>query len=126
MEVLIEKESKKSPFKFSFRKGVKPEEQITFAKNLAVMIDAGLPVSRAISILEKQTKNKTLKGILEKINNTINSGETLSKSLENFPNVFSGLFVSMVRAGEESGKLASSLRIIAGQLEKAHALYFEK
>lgn len=117
-----EMESKKSPFKFSFRKGVKPEEQITFAKNLAVMIDAGLPVSRAISILEKQTKNKTLKGILEKINNTINSGETLSKSLENFPNVFSGLFVSMVRAGEESGKLASSLRIIAGQLEKAHAL----
>lgn len=115
-------ESKKSVFKFSFRKKIKPEEQITFAKNLAVMIDAGLSVSRAISVLQKQSKNKNLRAILDDINNSVNGGETLSKSFEAHPDVFSDLFVSMVKAGEESGKLAYSLQVIAGQLEKALAL----
>jgi len=86
------------------------------------MVDAGLSVSRAISILQKQSKNKTLIGILEDINNSINGGETLSKSLEAHSEVFSSLFVSMVKAGEESGKLAYSLRVIASQLEKAQSL----
>ena len=114
---------KKISFKlFSFKKKIKSEEQINFAKNLAVMVDAGLSVSRAISILQKQSKNKTLIGILEDINNSINGGETLSKSLEAHSEVFSSLFVSMVKAGEESGKLAYSLRVIASQLEKAQSL----
>ncbi len=114
-------EEKKSIFKFSITKGVKAQEQITFAKNLAVMIDAGLSISRAITILEKQTRNKILKAILEDINSTVNGGETLSKSLASHSDIFSSLFVSMVKAGEESGKLADSLRIVAGQLEKANA-----
>src|SRR3989344_2611500 len=114
---------KKISFKiFSFKKKIKSEEQINFAKNLAVMVDAGLSVSRAISILQKQSKNKTLIGILEDINNSINGGETLSKSFEAHSEVFSSLFVSMVKAGEESGKLAYSLRVIASQLEKAQSL----
>lgn len=115
--------SKKTSFKlFSFRKTIKPQEQITFAKNLAVMIDAGLSVSRALSILQKQSKNKNLIAILETINVSISGGETLSKSLEAYPDVFSSLFVSMVKAGEESGKLAYSLRIISDQLEKSYSL----
>lgn len=60
--------------------------------------------------------------MLENINASINAGEILSKSLETHPSVFSSLFVSMVRAGEESGKLAYSLRIVADQLEKSHNL----
>lgn len=106
----------------SFRKGIKPEEQITFAKNLAVMIDAGLSVSRALAVLQKQSKNKNLISILEAVSLSVNGGETLSKSLAARPDIFSSLFISMVRAGEESGKLAYSLRIIADQLEKAHTL----
>jgi type IV pilus assembly protein PilC len=107
---------------FSFSKKIKPEEQINFAKNLAVMIDAGLSVSRAISILQKQSKNKKLVAVLDAINVSVNAGETLSKSLEARPDIFSSLFVSMVRAGEESGKLAYSLRVVADQLEKSHNL----
>lgn len=107
---------------FSFRRGISSEEQIAFAKNMAVMIDAGLSISRALSVLQKQSKNKNLVGLLKSISDSVNSGETLSKSLEDRPDVFSGLFVSMVRAGEESGKLSFSLRIIASQLEKAHSL----
>lgn len=118
-----EVESKTNALKlFSFGKRVKTQEIITFAKNLAVMIDAGLAVSRALSILQKQSKNKRLVAILEKIGASINGGETLSKSLEARPDVFSGLFVSMVKAGEESGKLSYSLRVIADQLEKSNSL----
>lgn len=115
--------SKKSlPALFSFRKKIKSQEVINLAKNLAVMIDAGLSISRALSVLGKQSKNKNLIALLEKIGVSVNAGETLSKSLAAHPNVFTGIFVSMVRAGEESGKLSGSLRIVADQLEKSQNL----
>ncbi|MBN2094220.1 MAG: type II secretion system F family protein [Candidatus Zambryskibacteria bacterium] len=116
------KNKKKSSFSFSFGSRVKTQEIITFAKNLSVMIDAGLSISRALSVLIKQSKNKKMTTILEKLNSSVNSGQTLSKSLENYPNIFSGLFVSMVKAGEESGKLSESLLIVASQLEKNNTL----
>jgi type IV pilus assembly protein PilC len=118
-----EVDSKKTSVNFfSFKRKIKPQEQITFVKNLAVMIDAGLSVSRALAVLQKQSKNKVLISVLESISASVNAGETLSKSLEAHPDVFSNLFVSMVKAGEESGKLSYSLRIVADQLEKAYAL----
>lgn len=107
---------------FVFRKKIKPQEVITFAKNLAVMIEAGLSVSRAMSVLSKQSKNKNFIKILENIMVSVNGGETLSASLSAHPDTFSGLFVSMVKAGEESGKLSYSLKIVADQLEKANNL----
>ncbi|MEK7635438.1 MAG: type II secretion system F family protein [Patescibacteria group bacterium] len=107
---------------FSLNRKIKSQEIITFAKNLSVMVDAGLAVSRALSILTKQSKNKGLIVILESLNDSVNGGETLSKSLEAHPETFSSLFVSMVKAGEESGKLSSSLQIVADQLEKSQNL----
>lgn len=97
-------------------------ELITFANNLAVMTEAGLSISRALSIMVKQSKNKRFKEILEDITALISQGQTLSSALEKHNDVFSNLFVSMVSAGEESGKLGYSLRTIAGQLEKANSL----
>jgi type IV pilus assembly protein PilC len=115
--------SGKTQFKlFSLRKKIKAQEVINFSKNLAVMIDAGLAVSRALSILQKQSKNKKLIAILESLNTSVSAGETFSKSLAAHPDIFSSLFVSMVKAGEESGKLSDSLRIIADQLEKSSKL----
>lgn len=107
---------------FSFKKKIKPQEQITFAKNMSVMIDAGLSISRALAVLQKQSKNKNLISILESIGTAVSSGETFSKALEAHPDTFSRLFISMVKAGEESGKLAGSLKIIADQLEKSYLL----
>lgn len=116
-------EAKKSSIKiFSFSKKIKSQEIITFAKNLSVMVDAGLSVSRALSVLSKQSKNKKLATILDSVNTSVNSGETLSASLAGHPEVFSDLFVSMVKAGEESGKLSYSLKIVADQLEKSQNL----
>src|SRR3989344_4646648 len=107
---------------FSFFKRVKAQEVISFAKNLAVMLDAGLSVSRAISIMQKQSRNKKLIAILQDLYDSINKGDTLSKAMENHKDIFSDIFVSMVRAGEESGKLSFSLRVVAVQLEKASQL----
>lgn len=97
-------------------------EQIIITKNLSGMLRAGLSLDRALSVLQKQTKNAKLGKILTSISADINSGETFSSALSKFPEVFSNLFVSMTRAGEESGNLAGSLSDIGLNLEKAHSL----
>ncbi len=118
-----ETSGKKSKIKFfSLARKIKPTELITFANNLAVMTEAGLAVSRALAIMIKQAKNKRFIAILEDISASINQGETLSRALEKHSDVFSNIFISMVAAGEESGKLAYSLRTIAAQLEKSNTL----
>lgn len=101
---------------------VKISEQIIFIKNLSGMLKAGLSLARALSVLKKQTKNKTLSKILVSLTNDINAGETLSSGLAKFPDVFSKLFVSMTKAGEESGNLSGALSDIGINLEKSHAL----
>lgn len=101
---------------------VKAQEKITFARNLASMIEAGLPVTRALSVMEKQTKNKKLAGILAQLNADIAKGQSLSDSMKKSPDIFSNLFVSMVKAGEESGNLAGSLKVVSIQMEKTHQL----
>lgn len=101
---------------------VSVSEQIILTKNLSGMIKAGLSLDRAISVLKKQTKNPKLNKVLTSLSDDINSGATLSSGLAKFPNVFSPLFVSMARSGEESGNLASALSDIGMNLEKAHSL----
>jgi type IV pilus assembly protein PilC len=123
--VLLSSEEVVAKKTFSFNIGmgkIKAQEKISFAKNLAIMIDAGLAVSRALTIMTKQTKNKALKTVLEDINASINRGESLSEALGEHTDIFSDLFVSMVRSGEESGTQAEALKNVAGQLEKANNL----
>jgi type IV pilus assembly protein PilC len=86
------------------------------------MLKAGLPLSRALAVLKKQTKNPKLNEILVSLIGSINAGETFSSALSKFPKIFSKLFISMVRAGEESGNLASSLSDIGINLEKSNSL----
>lgn len=101
---------------------VKTSELIILTKNLSGMIRAGLSLSRALSVLEKQTKNRTLSKVLASLNQDINSGDALSVGFSKFPKVFSKLFVSMTRAGEESGNLAGALAEVGMNLEKANSL----
>lgn len=97
-------------------------ELIIMTKNLSGMLRAGLSLYRSLSVLEKQTKNSTLHKILVSLEADINMGATLSSGLSKFPNVFSPLFVSMVKAGEESGNLSNTLTDIGLNMEKSHAL----
>jgi len=106
----------------SIVQGVSLHEKIVFARNLSAMLGAGLGAARAIEILEKQTDNETLKGILRSVGGEIAAGGNLSKGLAKFPSVFPPLFVAMVHAGEESGSLPTALREVALQLEKHYGL----
>ncbi|GMU73859.1 MAG: fimbrial assembly protein PilC [Candidatus Campbellbacteria bacterium] len=101
---------------------IKLTERITFAKNLAAMVDAGLTVSRGVAIMEHQTTSRKFKDVLSQLGGEIQKGTAFSAGLAKFPNVFSTLFVAMVRAGEESGKLGDALRIIAEQMDRSFAL----
>jgi type IV pilus assembly protein PilC len=98
------------------------QEKINFAKNLGAMISAGLSLSRALAVQEKQIKNKKFKEIVENLNEEISRGKSLSEAMKIYPKVFSDLFVSMVRAGEESGGLSEALRIVALQMDNSNRL----
>lgn len=125
---LISYEEKGSSFFKRFEKvnnllaRVKLQEKILFARNLGAMIDAGLSLSRAISVMERQTKNKKFKEILKDLEERINRGQPLAEALAAHGDTFPPIFVSMVGAGEESGGLADSLKVISDQLEKSYTL----
>lgn len=103
-------------------KHVKTAEKITFARNLGSMLEAGLSLSRALSVIERQSRNKALKEVLTDLISNIDKGMTFSEALEKHPKVFAPIFVSMVHAGEQSGSLAESLKVIARQLESSYQL----
>lgn len=119
----IEKEKSEIMVKFTDKfMGVPLKEKMQFARNLSVMISAGLPLTRALQTLTEQTENKRLKEILLKLADDVMVGNTLGDSLAKYPAVFNDLFVNMVRVGEVGGNLEEVLNIIATQLEKEHAL----
>jgi len=101
---------------------VKIQEKIVFAHNLSVMVRAGLSLSRAVGILEKQTKNEKFKRAIRSIGGDIKKGNSLNVGMKKFPKVFSQLFVSMVRAGEESGSLSETLDVVGDQMEKNYQI----
>ncbi len=102
--------------------GVKMDEKITFTKNLAAMISAGLTLSRALSVIERQSTNKALKRIVIDLEDRVKKGDAFNSALAEHRNVFSELFIAMTKAGEESGTLAESLAVVARQMDKANTL----
>lgn len=95
-------------------------DKMLFARHLSVMIKAGVSFNQALDILAKQTKNKKLSKIIGLINKDIQGGMTFSDSLAKYPKIFSELFVTMVRVGENSGNLEEILKLLAVQMDKEH------
>ena len=102
--------------------GVKRMEVVRTAKNLSAMLSAGLSISRALSIIERQSSNKSLKTIATGLSESVKKGSSFHEALAAYPNVFPEIFVAMARAGEESGSLASSLTVVALQMERSEEL----
>lgn len=117
----LNKSWKQIEVRIPFLSGVKMHDKITFARNLGSMVEAGLPITRALSIMEKQAKGE-FKKVLGSLNTEISKGRTLSDVMKDYPKIFSLLFVSMIRAGEESGNLVNALKNISLQLEKNYLL----
>lgn len=109
-------------FHIPFVGGVSMHEKILFARNLAAMLEAGLPMSRALSVMERQTKNHILKEVINDISERIKKGLSLSQAMKQHTDIFSAILISMTAAGEESGKLAESLNTVGVQMEKTYVL----
>jgi type IV pilus assembly protein PilC len=101
---------------------VKPKVLTTFTRQLATLVDAGLPLLRGLRVLEKQERNVTLKGILGELSLAIEGGSTFSEALAQHPKVFNRLFVNMVKAGELGGVLEVVLKRLAEFSEKAQKI----
>ena len=101
---------------------VSMREKIMFARNVGAMLEAGLALSRILSVIERQSRNAKLKEVVAQLNAEIRGGKTFNDAMRAFPNIFSPLFISMVKAGEESGNLASSLKTLSSQMEKNYLL----
>lgn len=102
--------------------GVKRREVIRFAKNMSAMLSAGLSLSRALSIIERQSGNKRLKAMTSAMQEAVRKGASFNEALAAHPKEFSSLFIAMARAGEESGSLTNSLSVVALQMERAEEL----
>ena len=109
-------------FSISFGTGVKHAEIIRVAKNLSAMLSAGLSLSRALSVIERQSGNKNLKAILTGLSESVKKGSSFHEALALYPHVFPELFVAMARAGEESGSLSDALTVVALQMERSEQL----
>ncbi len=102
--------------------GVKPKVLTTFTRQLATLVDAGLPLLRGLRVLEKQERSAALKRILAELATSIEGGSTFSEALAQHPKVFNRLFVNMVKAGELGGVLEVVLKRLAEFSEKAQKI----
>lgn len=98
--------------------GVKKTDLSVMCRQFSTMIDAGVTLVRCINVLAEQATNPKLKAILNDIQNEVEGGNTLSKALEKYPNVFDRLFTGLVNAGEVGGALEESLQRLSQFLEK--------
>jgi type IV pilus assembly protein PilC len=99
-------------------KSVKLRDLVVFSRQFSTLINAGLPIVRALYVTSEQTEKKKLKDTIDAVRGDVEAGSSLSEALEKHPKVFNRLYVEMVRAGEVGGMLDGVLLRIADQLEK--------
>jgi len=101
------------------KKTVKAKILMVFTRQLATLIDAGLPLLRGLNVLEKQERDAVLKSTINQLADSVQGGSTFSESLGQHPKIFNKLFVNMVKAGELGGVLELVLGRLAEFQEKA-------
>src|ERR687892_2249992 len=103
-------------------KRIKLGDLVVFSRQLATMINAGLPIVRALYILSEQTENRKLVDVVVAVRKDVEAGSSLSEALGKHPKVFSRLYTEMVKAGEIGGILDGVLLRVADQLEREQDL----
>jgi len=104
------------------KKTVKPKVLMIFTRQLATLIDAGLPLLRALTVLAKQERDSVLKTTINKLADSVQGGSTFSEGLAQHPRIFNDLYVNMVKAGELGGVLEVVLTRLAEFQEKAQKI----
>lgn len=101
-----------------FGSKVKSKDLVVFTRQLSTMISAGVPLTRGFATLHSQTENKYFKEVIANVSKDIEGGSALADALGRYPNVFSEVYINMVRAGEAGGILEEILKRLAAQVEK--------
>ena len=101
---------------------IKPKNLMIFTRQLATLIDSGLPLLRGLTVLGKQEPNPVLRTTISALGESVQGGSTFSESLAQHPRIFNKLYVNMVKAGELGGVLEVVLNRLAEYQEKAHKL----
>ena len=101
---------------------IKPKTLTVFTRQLATLVDAGMPLLRGLRTLQEQEENRALKRIIGELAVSIEGGGSLSEALASFPKVFNPLYLNMVKAGELGGALELTLRRLAEFMEKAQKI----
>ena len=101
---------------------VKTKQLMTFTRQLATLVDAGLPLVRSLDVLSKQEKHPSLKKALSDMSESINTGSTFAEALAHHPKIFDKLYVNMAKAGEVGGVLDVVLVRLAEFMEKAQKI----
>lgn len=104
------------------KKKVKSDDLVIFSRQLATMVDSGIPLVQALDVLAEQMEKADFRSVISSLRDNIETGSSLSEALSRHPGIFSALFVNMVRAGESSGMLDDILERLADYLEKANSL----
>lgn len=104
------------------KKKVTTQDVAIFARQMAAMISAGVPVTRALATLAKQTTNPTLADAIVNIEESVEGGMPLADAFAQYPKIFDKLFIAMIATGEVGGILEQSLIALANQLQKNKAL----
>ena len=101
---------------------VKGEHLVVFSRQLATMVDSGIPISQSLDVLAEQMEDKHFGRTIKKIRDDIEAGGNLSEAVAKHPRIFSDFFINMIRAGESSGRLDEILDRVAAHLEKINVL----
>ncbi|MFA5088802.1 MAG: type II secretion system F family protein [Candidatus Omnitrophota bacterium] len=102
---------------FSLKK-VKAEDLVIFARQLATMVEAGIPILQALDALQEQMTQPYFKKVISALRDDIQVGSSLSAAFAKYPKVFDPLFINMVKVGETGGVLSGILDRVAGYMEK--------
>jgi len=108
--------------KLLFFKRVSNKDLVIFFRQLAVMIEANIPLVRGLRILVRQTKNDYLRDVIDKVADEVEGGASFSSALEAYPEVFTKFYVNILRSGETSGRLSEVMDYLADQKEKDYDL----
>ncbi len=116
--VVADKGKRKSDGFFGPKKKVKLNDLVIFTRQMSTMVSAGVPLARSLSALQGNADNPYMRTVLASVTKDVESGLALGDAFGKFPNVFSDVYVNMVRAGEEGGILDEILKRLATQVEQ--------
>lgn len=107
---------------FGNKSRVTTKDRIMFTRQLSTLIGAGLPLAISLRTVSEQTQSKAMKAVVEEILANVESGKTLFDSFSQYPDIFNGVYLALIKAGEVSGTLDLALKRLADQEEKDAAM----